>query len=105
MMLELIDRWAVLEIAMSYCPDDDGSCSKAGCDIREMLDEFEALPTVETESVKCGKWIWVENYRDCEGDIYSKCKCSCCDFSVGGIYSAEDLTHFCGNCGARMDGD
>ena len=48
-MPELIDRQAALEIAMSYCPDDDGSCSKAGHDIREMLDEIEALPTIETE--------------------------------------------------------
>ena len=45
-MLELIDRQAVLEIAMGYCPDDDGCCSKAGHDIREMLDEIEALPTI-----------------------------------------------------------
>lgn len=28
-MQELIDRQVALEIAMSYCPDDDGCCSKA----------------------------------------------------------------------------
>ncbi len=43
-MPELIDRQAALEIVMSYCPDDDGCCSKAGHDLREMLDEIEALP-------------------------------------------------------------
>lgn len=48
-MPEMIDRQAVLEIAMSYCPDDDGCCSKAGCDLREMLDEIEALPAIEPE--------------------------------------------------------
>lgn len=47
--MELIDRQEALEIAMSYCPDDDGCCSKAGYDIREMLDEIEALPTIEPE--------------------------------------------------------
>lgn len=56
------------------------------------------------QNVKYGRWIWVKNYRDCEGDIYSQYKCSCCNFCVGGIYPAEDLMHFCGNCGARMEG-
>ena len=46
-MPELIDRKAALEIVMSYCPDDDGCCSKAGHDLREMLDEIEALPEIE----------------------------------------------------------
>lgn len=50
--LELIERQEALEIAMSYCPDDDGSCSKAGHDIREMLDEIEALPTIEVKPVQ-----------------------------------------------------
>ena len=45
--LELIDKQAVLDITMSYCPDDDGCCSKAGHDLREMLDEIEALPIAD----------------------------------------------------------
>ena len=56
-MTELIDRQVVLEIAMSYCPDDDGSCSKAGHDIREMLDEIETLPTIEVKQVQYGQWL------------------------------------------------
>lgn len=48
-MQELIDRQSALEIAMSYCPDDDGCCSKAGHDLREMLDEIESLPVVPIE--------------------------------------------------------
>ncbi len=54
-MADLIDKQSVLEIAMSYCPDDDGCCSKAGNDIREMLDEIEALPTIEPQ-VHHGRW-------------------------------------------------
>lgn len=98
------------------------SLERIECDIQDDINEDHTIPMVSglwelelidmlieafknAESVKCGKWIWVENYRDCEGDIYSKYKCSCCDFSVSGIYSAEDLTLFCGNCGAKMDGD
>lgn len=56
-----------------------------------------------SEPVKSGRWIWVKNYHDCEGDIYSQYKCSYCDFVVSGIYSDEDLTHFCGNCGVKMN--
>ena len=56
-MPELIDRQAALEIAMSYCPDDDGCCSKAGHDLREMLDEIEALPVIEAEPMRYGYWI------------------------------------------------
>ena len=60
-MQELIDRQLALEIAMSYCPDDDGCCSKAGQDLREMLDEIESLPviTIENEvSEKCANLVY-----------------------------------------------
>ena len=40
-MAKYADLNKVLDIAMGYIPDDDGSCSNAGCDLREMLDEFE----------------------------------------------------------------
>ena len=42
----LIDERIVMEIAMEYCTDDDGTCSKAGTDLREMLDDIENAPTV-----------------------------------------------------------
>ena len=32
-----------LEIIIKYVPDDDGTCSKAGADLRELLDEIENL--------------------------------------------------------------
>lgn len=41
----LIDGDKVLEIAMEWCPDDDGTVGKIG-DLRELLDEIEAMPTV-----------------------------------------------------------
>ena len=44
----LIEESKVLDIASAWCPDDDGSVSKVG-DIREMLDEIEALPTIIQE--------------------------------------------------------
>ena len=92
MMLELVDIGAVLEIAMSYCSDDDGSCSKAGRDIREMLDELEALPTVEAKSVKHAKW------EICSDGYYPYCS-NCKNEPQG-----RAMTLFCPNCGAKMDG-
>ena len=41
----LIEESKVLDIVFSWCPDDDGSVGKVG-DLREMLDEIEALPTI-----------------------------------------------------------
>ena len=46
---DCVSRAAVINIAMQYCPDDDGSCSRADVDMREMLDEIEALPDVPQE--------------------------------------------------------
>ena len=41
----LIEESKVLNIVSAWCPDDDGSVGKVG-DLREMLDEIEALPTI-----------------------------------------------------------
>ena len=41
----LIEESKVLDIVSAWCPDDDGSVGKDG-DLREMLDEIEALPTI-----------------------------------------------------------
>lgn len=42
---DLIDQGAAVQVAMEWCPDDDGSVGKIG-DLRELLDEIEALPTI-----------------------------------------------------------
>lgn len=71
-MDDYISREEVLKIAMQYCPDDDGSCSKADVDLREMLDEIETLPSADVQPVKHGRWL--DN-----GMVYT---CSECNFSV-----------------------
>lgn len=65
-MDDLISRQAAIELAMQYCPDDDGSCSKAGEDIRNLLDELENLPSAEPE-------------RMCHGCRYEKRGSVVCD--------------------------
>ena len=54
---DCISRQAVLDIAFKYCPDDDGICSEAGSDLRNMLDEIENLPSAEPEHtcLNCGR--------------------------------------------------
>lgn len=103
-MDDYIRREDVLDIAMQYCPDDDGSCSKADVDPREMLDEIEALPSADVQPVKHGRWII--DYA--EGTKIYHAHCSECnkepDRNIGGDYYIDKLSDFCPNCGARMDG-
>ena len=54
-MAELIDMQDVIELAMKYCPDDDGTVQCDG-DIRELIDELENLPPAQPEE----DWIPVD---------------------------------------------
>ncbi len=92
----MISMKAVLDIVSQYCPDDDGSCSKAGVDLREMLDEIEGLDETEVAPVKHGRWI--DN-----GVVYT---CSECNSSVPkNIFVIGCDFEGCPYCFARMDGD
>ena len=53
--MDTISRAAAIDIAMQYCPDDDGSCTKAGVDTREMLDELEDMPSAQPEWIPCSE--------------------------------------------------
>lgn len=97
-MDEYISRGDVLDIAMQYCPDDDGSCSKADADPREMLDEIEALPTADVQPVKHSHWF----YPFSELDIN---RCWECGMHVQDkINNVRETFKYCPHCGARMDG-
>lgn len=52
-MKDPIERQDAIDAVMQYCPDDDGSCSKANRDIRELLDDIENLPSAQLEP----RWI------------------------------------------------
>ncbi len=75
---DLISRQAAIELAMQYCPDDDGTCSKADEDIRNLLDELEDLPSAHPEPqwIPCSErlpeaqkktyWICTDSGYQCE---------------------------------------
>ena len=67
-MTEYIELKAAVDLAMQYCPDDDGACSKADRDIRELLDELEALPAADVVPVvRCKECKFRENDDFCTG--------------------------------------
>lgn len=45
-MAEYIEREAIANQLENAHIDDDGTCSQAGSDLRELLDEIEGLPTI-----------------------------------------------------------
>lgn len=93
-MAEYIERQAAIDAAMQYCPDDDGTCSKADKDIRELLDELEDIPVADVKPVVHSRWIKYTGM----GKVQWMCeKCS-----------AEEknpkVANYCYHCGAKMDG-
>ena len=62
-MDDLISRQAAIELAMQYCPDDDGTCSKADEDMRNLLDELEDLPSAQLDT------YWKEQCQSYEQTI------------------------------------
>lgn len=94
---DAISRADAVEIAYAYCPDDDGSCTKGDRDIRELLDDLEALPSV-APSRPSGEWMNKGDYAIC---------------SVCGGYSGTQFdgmepiprtTKYYPHCGAKMKG-
>lgn len=62
---DLISRQAAIDAVMQYCPDDDGSCSKADRDIRELLDDIENLPSAQPEIIRCTE---CKHYREYDSE-------------------------------------
>lgn len=87
-MAEYISREDILDIASQYCTDDDGSCSKADVDLREMLDEIEALPSADVQPVKHGRWI---EQRHTPTNGYN--------------YNVPYGTYVCSSCGLEIHND
>lgn len=105
-MSDYISRDAAVEIAMRYCPDDDGSCSEAGADLREMLDELEAIPAADVREIRRGKWI--ESKREpVHNSNWERVywKCSECGIEILTTLPEYEIQKwcYCVNCGAKME--
>ena len=94
-MADYIERQAALELAMAYAPDDDGSCSKAGEDIRNLLDELESIPPADVRPVVRAEWI-----KPDDDEMY----CSACHLGME-LFTPGLFFRFCPFCGAQMGGD
>lgn len=102
----MINMKAVLDIVSQYCPDDDGSCSKAGVDLREMLDEIEGLDETEVQPVKHGRWINLTpmGQRAKQRMTWHGCVTWVCSECNGAArFFSEDLPYeLCPHCGRIM---
>lgn len=123
-MVELIDMQDVIELAMKYCPDDDGTVQCDG-DIRELLDELESLPPVQPEITQdqleeyCKKRCLTVITDDLLYKLTSgskntatwlirkwgdDAKCSNCGHTFKDVYDMDNHDRFCRFCGSKMIG-
>lgn len=86
-MTDLIKRSDALEVAYRYCPDDDGSCSCADRDLREMLNDMEDIPSADRPQ---GYWAM----RD-------KCEFRCSNCGKIIFADCEKERNYCPNCGSK----
>ncbi len=99
------------EIRQDYREEDTLSSGFATCLIETVQDEYLALaPTVDAVEVVHGRW------EDVYGGKYQnkRFRCSVCKekalFKFGqdellSWHEEQKLSHYCPNCGAKMDGD
>ncbi len=66
---------------------DDSTNDRAN----SIIDAFDTLPTVEADPVKHGHWVYGE---------FGTPHCSECGKEI----KPNDVSPFCPNCGAKMDG-
>lgn len=100
---DYIERDAALNIAFEWCPDDDGSVGKTG-DLRDMLDEIEAIPAADVRPVVRGRWIHTTQPMGWRDEECAECSVCGEDFVLD-EWAMDDFTnlmHFCPNCGADM---
>lgn len=90
-MNDLIGRQAAVELVMKYCPDDDGTVQCDG-DIKELLDELENLPPVQSkkETPKRVLWNGWKGMRD------TRYKCPNCKKPV------RNTDIYCHRCGQKL---
>jgi hypothetical protein len=104
---DYISQSVAVALAMEYCPDDDGVCSKSGHDLRELLDDLENAPPADVRPVVRGHWVWNPNGMD--WGLGAWC-CDQCRIKAETWWANDRKNNplrcsggrFCGNCGADM---
>lgn len=100
-MAEYIDKEAFKKsVEERYCKPckeekkDHNGCWCRACWVNDMIDEVECFLPADVAPVVHGVWVCVNKI-----DPISGYRCSKCRRRVG-----FDLTPYCLNCGAKMDG-
>ena len=61
-------------------------------------------PTVKTEPVRHGHWIYKELWEDLDNRNFKGYTCSCCNEEYEDYLFDSYELNYCPNCGAKMDG-
>ena len=110
--MRLIDADALYDDVMErYCKDCEkrkgmkrgkrrmiyeiGEAPCRACYVDDVKMELDEAPTIDAESVRCGKWKHIEEYK---GAGFGFLKCSVCGNPLW------FTTKYCPNCGAKMEG-
>ena len=109
-MKKYVSLQAVLDIVGQYCPDDDGSCSKADRDIRDLLNEIEEIPTADVQPTARKPIKISEDEFLVQGYLFNEKYYCCpnCDKVLGNlkIHNVHELMNeykFCNECGQGLD--
>ena len=103
-MSDLISREAALDAIKSYCSNCDNysgvRCSS--CMIDYAIIAVDAVPAVDAEPVRHGKWMNV-----CEmlpPEYHDNKRCSvCANFALHDRLGRVRMSRYCPNCSAKMD--
>lgn len=103
-MGDLISREAAIE-ALNSNPNIRtirGNVSGIWINLLDVIVEIGRVPTAKP--VRRGKWVAADGMMPPE--YHGKKRCSiCAQFAMHDLYGRERLSHYCPNCGAKMDGD
>ena len=106
-MSDLISRQAAIDAVNAYFTLSEVSRTIQNMtSIQEML---EKMPSADVQPVQHGHWIWDKDGMDFSIGCW---RCSVCGAKPATWWDTVESnpldkigSHYCGNCGAKMDGD
>ena len=96
--MRLIDADALMEL---YADEEGINFAVYNVPVPVVRQNILDMPTIEAEPVRHGRWI--DAY--CGKYANAKYICSCCGKRAYSDDWKWELSDFCPNCGAKMDGD